>query len=34
MSIDDKIDDAVDWILYYPKYMSKILLNYCCRRSK
>ncbi len=30
MSIDDKIDLAIDSILYYPK----LLFKYCFRKSK
>ncbi len=33
MSIDDKIDEAIDNILYYPKILFKKIYNYCsCRK--
>ncbi len=33
MSIDDKIDLAIDNLLYYPKIAIKTIFNYCFRKS-
>ncbi len=34
MSIDDRIDEAIDNILYYPKIFVKSIVDYCFRKNK